>query len=338
VVAIFCQEQDREEFIMAKRIASVVLLSLTAALTGACGGNGESTSAPQPAPVAPAAAPAEVPVPEKSLADVIAGDHRSADNRARDAYRHPQETLEFFGIRPDMSVIEIWPATGWYTEILGPYLRNKGRYIAAHWDPVAKQEFIRNGVKAYQEKLAGRPDLYDKVEMAVLAPPEQTGMVPAESVDMVVTFRNIHNWMASGQAETLFAAMYRVLKPGGVLGVVEHRALNDKPQDPKAKSGYVREDYAITLAEKAGFVMEAASEVNANPGDTKDYEGGVWTLPPTLRQGDKDKDKYLAVGESDRFTLRFRKPGSAAGVGEGAPPATDEASAEAGGETPAPPP
>jgi predicted methyltransferase len=269
---------------------------------------------------------------------VIGGEHRSAGNKARDQYRHPRETLEFFGIRPEMSVIEIWPATGWYTEILAPYLHEKGRYIAAHWDPEAKPEFVRNSVRAYKDKLAANPELYDRVEVVVLAPPEKTEMVPPESVDMVLTFRNIHNWMASDQATAMFAAMHRVLKPGGVLGVVEHRAPADKPQDPKAKSGYVREDYAISLAEKAGFALEAASEVNANPKDTKDYEGGVWTLPPTLRQGEKDKDRYLAIGESDRFTLRFRKPGSAAGVGEGATPATDESVAEAVGETAAPPP
>ena len=170
----------------------------------------------------------------------MAGDHRSAENRARDQYRHPQQTLEFFGIRPEMTVIEIWPEGGWYTEILAPYLHDKGRYIAAHFDPESKQEFVRSNLKAFQEKLAARPDLYGKVEMAVLQPPDKTEMAPAESVDMVVTFRNIHNWMGDGQADAVFAAMYRVLKPGGVLGVVEHRASSDKPQDPKAKSGYVR--------------------------------------------------------------------------------------------------
>ena len=320
---------------MARRVALLVLLGLAAA---ACGGGGQSVTA-APAPQAgPAPPPATTPASEKSLADVIAGDHRSAENRARDQYRHPQQTLEFFGIRPEMTVVEIWPSTGWYTEILAPYLQDKGRYIAAHWDPDAKEDFIRKGVKSFQEKLAARPDLYGKVEMAVLQPPEKTEIVPAESVDMVVTFRNIHNWMDGGQAQNIFGSMYRVLKPGGVLGVVEHRAANDKPQDPKAKSGYVREDYAMQLAEKAGFVLEAKSEVNANAKDTKDYADGVWTLPPTLQKGEKDKDKYLAIGESDRFTLRFRKPGSAAGVGEGAAPATDESVAEAGAETAAPPP
>jgi predicted methyltransferase len=306
---------------MARNVTTVLLMGLAIALPAACGSGGS-----EPAPVAAAQAPqpAAAPAPEWTLEAAIGGEHRSAESRARDAFRHPRETLEFFGIRPDMSVIEIWPANGWYTEILAPYLRGKGRYIAAHWDPEAKPEFIRNGVRAYREKLAARPDLYDRVEVVVLAPPDQTAMVPPESVDMVVTFRNIHNWMASDQAPAMFAAMHRTLKPGGVLGVVEHRAPADRPQDPKAKSGYVREDHAIALAEAAGFVLEASSEVNANPKDSKDYEGGVWTLPPTLRYGDKDRDKYLAIGESDRFTLRFRKPPSTSGVGEGAPPATDE--------------
>jgi predicted methyltransferase len=321
---------------MAKRRWSVILIGFAAVVLAACGGGAPSAEAPQAQspPLSPSAPPALAP--SRTLDDILAGDHRSPENKARDRYRHPKETLEFFGLEPESSVIEIWPANGWYTEILAPYLREKGRYIAAGWDPEAKPEFIRAGVRAYREKLDSRPDLYSKVEVVVLSPPEKTEMVPAESVDMVLTFRNIHNWMASGQAETMFAAMYRALKPGGVLGVVEHRASADQPQDPKAKSGYVREDYAIALAEQAGFALEAAAEINANPQDTKDYKGGVWTLPPTLREGDKDREKYLAIGESDRFTLRFRKPVPAAGVGEGAPPATDEAMTEAGRETAVP--
>ena len=276
---------------MAKRALQFLLLVLAAALQ---------------ATVASAA-----PAPDKSLATVIAGDHRSAENKSRDQYRHPRETLEFFGIRPEMTVIEIWPSTGWYTEILAPYLHDRGHYIAAHWDPESQR--ASKAVQSFKDKLAARPDLY-KADVVVLSPPEKTEMVPAGSVDMVVTFRNIHNWMGGGYADAVFAAMYRVLKPGGVLGVEEHRASADKPQDPAAKSGYVRQDYAIALAEKAGFVFEAASEVNANPKDTKDYPAGVWTLPPTLREGDKDKARYLAIGESDRFTLRFRKPVSTDGI------------------------
>ncbi len=245
---------------------------------------------------------------DPALAAVIAADHRSAGNKARDQYRHPAETLTFFGLKPDMKVVEVWPAGGWYTEILAPYLGKSGMYYAAGWDPDAKAEFIQLGIKAFRDKLAARPDLYAGTGMTVLSFPDKTVIAPPGSADMVLTFRNIHNWMASGNAEKAFAAMYAALKPGGVLGVVEHRAATTSPQDPKAASGYVREDYAIALAEKAGFVLEARSEVNANARDTKDYEKGVWTLPPTYREGEKDKAKYAAIGESDRFTLRFRKP------------------------------
>ncbi|MEE9510907.1 MAG: methyltransferase, partial [Gammaproteobacteria bacterium] len=183
-----------------------------------------------------------------------------------------------------------------------------GRYYAAHWDPESDIEFIQRGAKAYQDKLAAHPELYGNAEMTVLMPPDAMEIAPPESVDMVVTFRNIHNWMPRGSADSIFSAMYRALKPGGVLGVVEHRGNPDVAQDPKAASGYVNQDYAIELAERAGFVLDASSEINANPNDTKDYEPGVWTLPPTLRLKEQDQDRYLAIGESDRFTLRFVKP------------------------------
>jgi len=245
---------------------------------------------------------------DPALAAVIAGDHRSAANKARDQYRHPAETLAFFGLKPDLRVVEIWPGGGWYTEILAPYLGKRGKYYAAGWDPDAKAEFIQLGIKAFRDKLAARPDLYAGTEMTVLSFPDKTAIAPAGSADMVLTFRNIHNWMGGGNAEKAFAAMYAALKPGGVLGVVEHRARTDVPQDPKAASGYVREDYAIALAEKAGFVLEARSEINANPADTKDHAKGVWALPPTYRDGENDRARYAAIGESDRFTLRFRKP------------------------------
>lgn len=311
---------------MWKRLVAVVWMAFFAGLTGGCGGGGAEGTQTLTPPAAPSSSSLQPQAP--SLEAILAGEHRSAGNKARDTWRHPRETLEFFGLRPEMSVIEIWPGAGWYTEILAPYLRERGRYIAAHWDPEGEPEFLRNSVRTYREKLAARPDLYDRVQIVVLAPPAQTAMVEPESVDMVLTFRNIHNWMANGQAQSVFDAMYRVLKPGGVLGVVEHRARSDQPQDPLARSGYVREDHAIGLASRAGFVLEAQSAVNANAADTRDHPGGVWALPPTLRHGAQDRDRYLGIGESDRFTLRFRKPGSAAGVGEGAVPATDESDAE----------
>jgi predicted methyltransferase len=319
------------------RVSPAIVALAAVGLLAACGKPAPQPPASDVLP-APAAGVAQTATPaENVLAGFIAGDQRSPDNRARDQYRHPQQTLEFFGLRPEMTVLEIWPSGGWWTEILAPYLRTRGRYIAAGPDPNAREERTRKALQAYRDKLAARPDLYDKVELAVLAPPDKLGMVPPDSVDMIVTFRNIHNWMGGGDAEKVFAAFYKALKPGGVLGVEEHRAKDDKPQDPKAKSGYVRQDYAIALAKKAGFVLEESSEINANPKDTKDYPGGVWTLPPTLAEKDKNREKYLAIGESDRFTLRFRKPTPAGGVGEGQAPATDEAPSVDGGETPASP-
>jgi predicted methyltransferase len=272
-------------------------------------GCGQPEQGSEPEAAAESAAPqAPAVTAGPSLADIAAGDHRTAENRARDKHRHPVETLEFFGIEPTMTVVEIWPSVGWYTEILAPYLNGRGKYIAAHWDPEDEREFVRTGVQRFKDKLAQRPDLYGDVGMGVLMPPETWAIAPESSVDMILTFRNIHNWMPRGYEEDMFAEFFKVLKPGGVLGVVEHRGNPEVAQDPKAASGYVNEDYAIALAEAAGFVLEAKSEINANPRDTKDYETGVWTLPPTLRKKDEDRDKYLAIGESDRFTLRFRKP------------------------------
>lgn len=260
-----------------------------------------------------AAAAAEPPVTDAetlaTLDKVLAGDHRSAENRARDKYRHPKETLQFFGFRQDMTVMEVSPGGGgWYTEVLAPALREKGEYIAAAWDPSSTSEYAKKNSKKYADKLASRPELYDRAKVTALQAPNALKPVPDGSVDMVLTFRNIHGWMGDDSADAMFKAMYAALKPGGILGVAEHRARTDKPQDPKAESGYVREDYAIAMIEKAGFKLIGKSDVNANPKDTADHPKGVWTLPPTLQGGDVDRDKYLAIGESDRFTLRFRKP------------------------------
>ena len=239
------------------------------------------------------------------LAEIADGDHRPAENRARNDWRHPIETLEFFGLTQGQTVVEIWPAGGWYTEVIAPYLNDDGKYIAAHWDPDSPIKFISAGVEKYEAKLSERPDLYGNVQMAVLMYPDKMDFVPDGSVDMILTFRNIHNWMGRDFADDMFDAMYKALKPGGTLGVVEHRGNPEIAQDPKAASGYVNEDHAIALAEKAGFKLVGKSEINANPKDTKDYETGVWTLPPTMRGG--DKPEYRAIGESDRFTLKFVK-------------------------------
>lgn len=243
------------------------------------------------------------------LEEVLNADHRDAKNRARDRYRHPLQTLLFFGVKPDMTVVEISPGGGgWYMELLAPYLREKGKYYAASYDQETKAEYFIRNIKRFNEKVNARPDVYDKITVTEFAPPNKLAIAPAGSADMVLTFRNVHNWVGRGGADKAFATFFKTLKPGGILGVVEHRARADKPQDPKAKSGYVREDYVIKLAEAVGFQLLAKSEINANPKDTTNYEKGVWTLPPSLRTKDKDGDKYLAIGESDRMTLKFVKP------------------------------
>jgi len=244
----------------------------------------------------------------RALDPILAGSQRSAANSARDVYRHPKETLLFFGIRPTMTVVEIWPEGGWYTEVIAPLVNAKGKYYAAQMPPNPASPFIAKSLETYAQKLAARPDLYSGVAVTAFGP-GSLDPAPPGSADMVVTFRNIHNWMAADFAPTAFSAIYRTLKPGGILGVVEHRGAGGD-QDPKARSGYVNQDYAIHLIESAGFKLVATSEINANPKDTKDYAQGVWTLPPTYRLGDKDREKYAAIGESDRFTLKFVKPRS----------------------------
>jgi predicted methyltransferase len=243
-----------------------------------------------------------------SLQALVSGNQRGATNRARDAYRHPFEVLAFFGIADNASVVEILPgASGYWTEILGPYLKAHGRYIAANGEKDSPLPEVQKDNAGFAAKIAADPTDYDKVEIAEFHPGVRE-LAPAGAVEFVLTFRNIHNWMAAGTADQAFAAFFRALKSGGVLGVEEHRGVVDQPQDPLAKSGYVRQDYAIELAEKAGFKFAGASEINANPKDTKDYPAGVWTLPPTYRLKDQDREKYAAIGESDRFVLKFVKP------------------------------
>lgn len=241
---------------------------------------------------------------DDALKSAIAGEHRSAANKARDTYRHPYETLTFFGIKPTMTVIELAPGGGWYTEILAPYLADKGKLIGGA--PSAESR----GGKAFRERLAATPALYDKVTPSVFEPPSRFELGAPNSADMVVTFRNLHNWLGNGGDAailTTFKEVHKVLKPGGVLGVVEHRLPARMKQDEKASSGYMHEAYVIRLAEQAGFKLAAKSEINANPKDTADHEKGVWTLPPVLANKDKDREKYLAIGESDRMTLKFVK-------------------------------
>ncbi len=244
---------------------------------------------------------------DAKLQQAVAGDHRSEKNSARDPYRKPLETLSWLGIKDDMSVVEITPGGGWYTEILAPYLKDNGSYYAAGFDGEDGANWAKRAAKRFNDKLAADPANYDKVNVTVLAPPSKSNIAPAGSADMVLTFRNVHNWMSAGNADAVLAAMYTALKPGGTLGVVEHRGNPAVKQNSKAKSGYVNEAYTIAMVEKAGFKLVAKSELLANSKDNRNHPKGVWTLPPRLKLGNKDKEKYLAIGESDRMLLKFVK-------------------------------
>jgi predicted methyltransferase len=237
---------------------------------------------------------------------VLAGSWRSEHNKARDVYRHPKATLQFFGLQPDKTVIEITPGGGWYTEILAPLLRDNGHYIAAVSGGNGGED--KQDADALRAKFKADPNQYDKAAIVVFNPKAPV-FGPPGSADMVLTFRNVHNWTMAGNAEAMFKAFYAVLKTGGTLGVVDHRAAPGTSLDAAKSSGYLPTDYVIKLATDAGFKLDGQSEINANPKDTKNYPKGVWTLPPTLTLGDKDRDKYLAIGESDRMTLRFVKTG-----------------------------
>jgi len=237
----------------------------------------------------------------------LTGAHRSEGNADRNSARHPRETLEFFGLTSGMTVMEVAPGGGWYTEVLAVLMQNQGTYLAAH-GTANGGAYARRSLGSFLRKLGENNDVYGDVVVTELQPP--LALVPAEAgtVDLAVAFRNVHSWMRADQVETYFAAIFDALKPGGVFGVVQHRARPDTPLETMRKSAYVTEAQVIEYAELAGFELDARSEINANPRDTKDYPGGVWTLPPSLSGDEKNRAKYLSIGESDRMTLRFRKP------------------------------
>jgi len=252
-----------------------------------------------------AALPALAQDADPSLKAAVENPARDAKNHARDPYRHPLEALSFFGVKPTSVVVEIDPGgAGYWTEILAPYLKEKGRYIAANPEPTSDE--AKRFAAAFAAKLASDAGAFGKVETVTFV--GERAMVPPGTADFVLTFRNLHNWMKAGDAEPTLRAFFAALKPGGVLGIEDHRAPDTSPQDPSAASGYVRQDYAIHLIESVGFKFVASSEISANPKDTKDYSVGVWALPPTYRLKDVDHAKYQAIGESDRFTLTFVKP------------------------------
>lgn len=249
---------------------------------------------------------AAVPALANDFTSLLSGAHRRPANVARDLHRHPAEGLHFFGVKRDSVVVEILPGSGgYYMEILAPYLRDKGRYIAADRHDAAPPQYVADRERLLA-RLKAEPALYGKVVVTKFNA-DQEEIAPPGSADFVLTFRNLHNWIERGEIEGALRAFHRALKPGGILGVVDHRGRTDQTQEAQMKSGYVREDFAIAVIEKAGFRLAGRSEVNANPKDTKDHPAGVWSLPPTYRLKDQDRAKYQAIGESDRFTLKFEK-------------------------------
>ncbi len=307
---------------MLKRLA--LSAALIAALS-ACQKQESPAPAAEPAPApaaeaapAPAMAAAEVPAMDAAfsarLDEVLAGEHRSAENKARDAWRHPKETLAFFGLAPGMTVLEVNPGAGWYTEILAPALNGNGALITAVVDPAKTgsdraREYNEKANADFRAMLGANIDVFGPVQVAEYDPAAPVLGLPG-SIDLVVTFRNTHGWVRAGNAEAMYRAFFDVLKPGGVLGVEQHRAPPGGDPAEWAAKGYVPQEHVIALATAAGFVLEAESEINANPADTKDHPGGVWNLPPNLSGHDNEeaKAKFAAIGESDRMTLRFRKP------------------------------
>ena len=249
-------------------------------------------------------------VTNNGLQKLLTMPHRNPDYVARDGARHPAETLAFFDVQASMAVGEIWPSGGWYSELLAPLLRDHGVYYAIGFSTTAARtpQWRKNMVVKLNDKFAAHPHIYDQAIVTGLSVPDDVEIAPEGSLDRVLTFRNIHNWMKGGYAEGVFTAMHKALKPGGILGVVEHRAADSTSYADMVKSGYVSEREVIRLAKQAGFALQAKSEINANSKDTKNHPKGVWTLPPSLRLGEERRAHYLNIGESDRMTLKFIKP------------------------------
>lgn len=282
---------------------------LVVLLLTACGGSPETGTT---TPTEEAREP--VHVETGSIAGALAGAHRSEAYRARDRYRHPQATLEFFGLEPTMHVVEMAPGLGWYTQVIAPVVRGQGSLTVAIADPESDRL-----TRMYLERLDSMPEVYDHLRRLVFTLPDRAILGDPGSADMVLTFRSTHGWVNNGGAQQVFQAMFEVLRPGGILGVVQHRADDDAVAAESAHDGYVPEPHVIELATNAGFLLEARSDINRNEADDHDHPRGVWTLPPTLRLGNMDRERWMAVGESDRMTLRFRKPADDAT----APPAVE---------------
>ncbi len=245
---------------------------------------------------------------DETIRAAVNSELRAPANVKRDQYRHPAETLSFFGVNKDDHVVEISPGGGWYSEVLAGVVGEEGKLYAAHFAIDSEVKYYQRSRAGYLAMLEAKPELYQSVEVTEFYPPAKVSAGPAASADHVLTFRNVHNWMKAGYAEAAFQEFFTLLKPGGILGVVEHRAKPGTSLEAMIKSGYVTEKKVIELATDAGFVLDAKSEINANAKDTANHPKGVWTLPPRLRLGDEKKEHYLAIGESDRMTLRFKKP------------------------------
>ena len=303
---------------------ALLLSSVMALALAACGEDMAEKTTAMPSAEATADTPAETtgaPVADDAsaltaLTAAVQSSARSEAAKARDAFRHPVETLMFFGVKPGDTVVEIWPGGGWYTDIIAPYLASGGgKLYAAGFDPASDNPRVLEALQSFEAKYVANPDTYGEVEMSVLAPSRQE-IAPSGSADVVVTFRNIHNFEMGGWAPAAFAAFYDALKPGGTLGVVEHRLPEDADKALEKSSGYVKVSTVRQLAEDAGFVFDGSSEINANPADDTDHPFGVWTLPPNSRTSDRDGNApegfdpaaYLAIGESDRMTQRVGKP------------------------------
>ena len=242
---------------------------------------------------------------ENKLSSIVRGDHRHPRNIKRNAARNPVETLEFFGLREDMAVLEILPALGWYTEIIAPYVAEKGRLYAAHFSPDGILPYMPQVLEMFEERLITEPETFGRVIVRHINPPQEVSIAPPNSIDLALTFRNVHNWIMADAEHEYFAAFAQAVKPGGVLGIVEHRAKPTADMQSMRTKGYVTTEYVKEIADNAGFEFEAESEINANPRDTTDHPDGVWSLAPFLRSG--KVEPYLSIGESDRMTLRFRK-------------------------------
>lgn len=299
------------------RLHKHVTLSLALGLSlVACDKNKGETATSDDVVAAEKEQPTTAAQPEfPDLASVLASPHRG-DNATRDAARHPQETLEFFGVERNMTVVELWPGGGWYTEILGPYLRDEGKLIVTNM-PTDHERYGKSAQK-FADKLKASPEIFGDVTIvqAPTAPDQSFELAPEGTVDVVLTFRNSHGWFNNGMTELIYGAAFRALKPGGIFGIVQHRAAEGAKPEDTAKQGYLPEAQVIAAAQAVGFELVEKSEINANPKDTKDHPAGVWSLPPNLsgaedgkEQTEDEKAKFTAIGESDRMTLKFKKPG-----------------------------